>query len=156
MTEASRVLLSIRVNATPARAFAAFTEEIGQWWRPNGLFEFKRGRHGVLSFEPGASGRLIETYADGTVFVIGEVRVWDPPRRLVVTWREESFAPDQDTELHVRFDDAGEQTRVTVEHFGWDTIPQSHAARHGFPLPVFQPRFAEWWQLMLRNLRAIA
>jgi hypothetical protein len=44
MSQGSRVLLSIRVNATPARAFAAFTEEIGQWWLPNGLFEFTRGR----------------------------------------------------------------------------------------------------------------
>ena len=153
MTEGSRVLLAIRVNATPARAFTAFTAEIGQWWRPNGLFQFTRGRSGVLSFEPGSKGRLLETYEDGTVFVIGEVRVWDPPHRLVVTWREESFAPDQSTELHVRFEQAGEQTRVTVEHFGWDTIPQEHAARHGFPLGTFQLRFAEWWQELLRNLR---
>jgi len=147
--QASRVLVAIRVNATPARAFAAFTEEIGQWWRPNGLFQFTRRRRGVPSFEPGPNGRLIETYEDGTVFVVGEVRVWDPPRRLV----EESFAPDQSTELHVRFEEAGEQTRVTVEHFGWDTIPQRHAARHGFPLGPFQLRFAEWWQALLRNLR---
>jgi uncharacterized protein YndB with AHSA1/START domain len=153
MTQASRVLLAVRVNATPARAFAAFTEEIGQWWQPNGLFQFTRGRSGVLSFDPGANGRLIETYEDGTVFIVGEVRVWDPPRRLVVTWREESFAPDQSTELHVRFDEVGEQTRVTVEHFGWDTIPQRHAARHGFPLATFQLRFAEWWQVLLHNLR---
>jgi uncharacterized protein YndB with AHSA1/START domain len=153
LTEGSRVLLAIRVDATPARAFAAFTEEIGQWWRPNGLFQFTRGRSGVLSFEPGSNGRLIETYEDGTVFIIGEVRVWAPPRRLVVTWRQDSFAPDQSTELHVRFDEAGEQTRITVEHFGWDTIPQRHAARHGFPLGAFQLRFAEWWQVLLRNLR---
>ena len=153
MTQGSRVLLAIRVNATPARAFAAFTEEIGQWWRPNALFQFMRGRNGVLSFVPGSNGRLIETYEDGTVFVIGAVRVWAPPHRLVVAWRQESFAPDQSTELHVRFEEADEQTRVTVEHFGWDTIPQRHAARHGFPLATFQLRFAEWWQALLRNLR---
>jgi uncharacterized protein YndB with AHSA1/START domain len=153
MSQGSRVLSAIRVNASPARAFATFTEEIGQWWRPNGLFQFTRGRSGVLSFEPGSNGRLIETYEDGTVFVIGEVRAWDPPHRLVVTWRQKSFAPDQSTELHVRFEEAGEQTRVTVEHFGWDTIPQGHAARHGFPLVTFQLRFAEWWQVLLRHLR---
>ncbi len=48
--------------ATPARPFAAFTEEIGQWWRPNGLFQFTDGRDGTLAFEPGADGRLVETY----------------------------------------------------------------------------------------------
>jgi uncharacterized protein YndB with AHSA1/START domain len=152
MTAPSRVLVAMRVNATPARAFAAFTEEIGRWWRPNGLFQFTR-QTGVLSFAtPGPSGRLIETYADGSVFVIGEVRAWEPPHRLVVTWRHESFRPDQLTELHVRFEDTGGQTRVTVEHFGWDGIPAAHAARHGFPLAIFQHRFAEWWQLMLRDL----
>jgi uncharacterized protein YndB with AHSA1/START domain len=153
MTEGSRVLLATRVKASPARAFAAFTEEIGQWWRPSALFQFTRGRDGVLSFEPGANGRLIETYGNGTVFVVGEVRVWDPPHRLVVTWRHQSFAPEQSTELHVRFAQVGEETRVTVEHFGWDTIPEHHAARHGFPLATFQLRFAEWWQVLLDHLR---
>ena len=152
MSQGSRVLLSTRVRATPERAFAAFTEEIAAWWRPNGLFEFRRNRAGTLSFEPGPGGRLIETYRDGSVFVIGDVRVWAPPHRLVVGWRQESFAPDQDTELHVRFEPVDKETRVTVEHFGWDSIPQKHAARHGFPLTPFQHRFAEWWQGMLRGL----
>ncbi len=152
MSQRSRVLLACRLNATPERAFAAFTQEIGQWWKPNGLFEFTRARSGVLSFEPGPKGRLLETYDDGSMFVIGQVSVWEPPRRLVVGWREASFSPDQSTELHVRFDPIGSQTRITVEHFGWDTIPASHAARHGFPLVEFQRRFAEWWQALLMGL----
>ena len=149
MTQGSRVLVATRVNATPARAFAAFTEEIGAWWQHNGLFQFSARRTGKLAFEPGPSGRLTETYDDGDVFEIGRVKEWDPPHRLVLSWRHASFAVDQETELHVRFDAAGEQTRVTVEHYGWDTIPARHAARHGFPLPTFQRRFAEWWQRML-------
>ena len=32
------VIVSIRVDATPLRAFEAFTEEIGVWWRPSSLF----------------------------------------------------------------------------------------------------------------------
>jgi hypothetical protein len=28
-------IVSIRVGTTPLRAFEAFTEEIGEWWRPN-------------------------------------------------------------------------------------------------------------------------
>jgi uncharacterized protein YndB with AHSA1/START domain len=151
LSQRSRVLVAMRVTATPERAFAAFTQEIGLWWKPSGLFEFSRGRSGVLSFEPGPNGRLIETYADGEVFVIGQVSQWDPPHGLVVAWRQASFAPDQSTELRVRFEQAGQQTRVTVEHFGWDTIPDRHAARHGFPLAVFQRRLAEWWQALLGN-----
>ncbi len=88
------------------------------------------------------------------MFVIGAVRVWDPPTRLTFGWRQASFAPDQETEVHVRFDPVGAETRVTVEHFAWDTIPQEHAARHGMPLFVFQQRNAEWWQALLESLRA--
>lgn len=165
MTGTSRVLVALRVPASAARAFAAFTEQIAQWWQPNGLFQFTEGRTGILAFEPGPGGRLIETYPDGESFIVGHIRVWDPPNRLVLTWRHANFAADQQTELHVRFDDidwmgdggAGAlQTRVTVEHFGWDTIPAQHAARHGFPLATFQLRFAEWWRTLLHALANIA
>ena len=43
----------------------------------------------------------------------------------------------------------GEDTRVTVTHRGWDTIPQDHVARHGFPLPATQMRLAEYWRAQL-------
>jgi uncharacterized protein YndB with AHSA1/START domain len=162
VTEASRVLVALRVPVPAARAFAAFTEQIAEWWQPNGLFQFTDGRTGTLAFEPGPDGRLVETYPDGTSFVVGHIRAWEPPRRLVVGWRHASFAPDQETELHVRFDDVEDpagtvaQTRVVVEHLGWDRIPPEHTARHGFPLATFQLRFAEWWQTLLRNLTDVA
>ena len=166
--DASRVLVALRVPVPAARAFAAFTEQIADWWQPNGLFQFSDGRTGTLAFEPepGPDGHLVETYPDGSSFVIGHVRAWDPPHRLVLSWRHASFAADQETELHVRFDDVeddadagaagGAQTRVTVEHFGWDTIQHEHAARHGFPLATFQLRFAQWWQALLRTLGDVA
>ena len=56
----SRVLVALRVDATPERAFAAYTGEIGRWWRPNGLFQFSVRRTGELAFEPGPSDRLVE------------------------------------------------------------------------------------------------
>jgi uncharacterized protein YndB with AHSA1/START domain len=161
VTEASRVLVALRVPAPPERAFAAFTEQIGQWWRPNGMFQFSDGRTGTLAFEPGPEGRLVETYADGSTFVVGHIRAWDPPHRLVLSWRHASFAPEQETELHVRFDDVDDaagpaaQTRVTVEHFGWDRVPPEHAARHGIPLATFQLRFAQWWQELLGALAGL-
>jgi len=74
VTDASRVLVALRVPVPPARAFAAFTEQIADWWQPNGLFQFTEGRTGVLAFEPGPEGRLVETYDDGSTFVIGRIR----------------------------------------------------------------------------------
>ena len=39
------------------------------------------------------------------------------------------------THVEVRFEAVGEETRVTVEHAGWDSVPAAHVARHGL-LPV--------------------
>ena len=150
----SRVLVSLRVKATPQRAFDAFTGEIGQWWRHNPLFRFTPREPGVLSFEPGPGGRLIETRAGGKVFEIGKVSAWEPGVRLVFGWRTYGFAPDQDTEVEVRFEAVGDETRVTVEHRGWDAIPVDNVARHGFPDGVFLRREGEWWQELLASLRA--
>ena len=151
---ASKLLVALRVPATPQRTFDAFVHEIGEWWQPNGLFDFTVARHGRLACEPGLSGRLTERYDDGSAFEIGRIIEWEPPELLAFTWRQASFGPDMLTEVRVTFEAAGEETRVTVEHSGWDTVPQRHAARHGFPLGVFQQRHAEYWQSLLRSMRA--
>jgi hypothetical protein len=55
--------------------------------------------------------------------------------------------------VEVTFEAVGDgETRVTVIHAGWDSVPQAHVARHGFPLAVFQMRHAEWWQALLGRL----
>ncbi|HEX4247769.1 MAG TPA: SRPBCC domain-containing protein [Pseudonocardia sp.] len=150
----SRVLVALRIAAPPTRVFEAFTAEIGQWWLPNPLFRLTDRGDGRLAIEPHPGGRVLETYADGDEFEIGRVRVWQPPERLVLSWRAASFPPDRETEVHVRFEPVDEGTRVVVEHIGWDGIPQEHAARHGFPLFAFQQRLAEWWQTLLGSLAA--
>jgi uncharacterized protein YndB with AHSA1/START domain len=148
----SRVLVALRVAAPPERTFAAFTAEIGQWWRPNSLFRFTDRRDTRLAFEPEPPERLVEIGPDGERFVIGPVLEWEPPRRLSFGWRQASFTDEQSTEVSVRFDPVDTGTRVTVEHVGWGAVPQEHAARHGFPLGPFQQRLAEWWQELLRSL----
>jgi uncharacterized protein YndB with AHSA1/START domain len=145
----SHITVSIRVAATPARAFDVFTREIGMWWQPNELFRFTRKSPGQLQFEPGLGGRLIEVLPDGEVFEIGRITSWQPGVRLAFTWRQESFAAGQLTHVEVRFEPVGDETRVRVEHYGWDTVPQEHVARHHFPDTVFLRRHAEWWQLLL-------
>ena len=150
----SRVLVALRVHATPERAFEVFTRDIALWWRPNALFAFTPRDPGVLSFEPGEGGRLIQTFANGEIFEIGKVRAWSPPDRLVFGWRQATFATDQDTEVEVRFEAVVDETRVTVEHRRWDSVPAVHVARHGFPNAVFLRRHAEWWQGSLSELNA--
>jgi uncharacterized protein YndB with AHSA1/START domain len=145
----SRVLVSLRVAATPQRAFDVFVREIGAWWRPSTLFRFTPGPPGVLAFEPRLGGRLTETLPDGEVFEIGRITVWEPAARLCFGWRQASFAPAEMTHVEVRFEPLDGQTRVTVEHRGWDSVPDEHVARHHFPDAVFLRRHGEWWQALL-------
>jgi hypothetical protein len=148
----SRILVSLWVAATPERAFEVFVREIGEWWRPNGLFRFVQRSSGALAFEPRPGGRFTETFADGETFEIGRITDWEPGQCLGFTWRQESFPPDRMTHVKVRFEPVGTETRVTVEHFGWDSVPQEHVARHGFPDAIFLQRHAEWWRTLLGRM----
>ncbi len=149
----SKVLVSLRVAATPERAFAVFARDIDRWWQPNALFQFTPRSPGVLAFEPGLGGAFTETLASGKVFEIGRITAWEPGARLAFTWRQATFQPGQLTEVEVRFEPMGEEARVTVEHRGWDSVPQEHVARHGFPEAVFLRRHGEWWQALLQAYR---
>lgn len=145
----SKVYVALRVKASPERAFDVFTQEIGAWWRPSGLFPTTPRAPGRLAF---TDGRLIETLADGKVFEIGKVLAWEPPRRLVFSWRQASFPPDLHTEVEVCFEAVGDETRVSVEHRGFHQAPADSAARHGFPDHALLARLAEWWQAQLRSV----
>lgn len=146
----SAVIVSLRVAASPEEAFDIFTAEIAAWWQPSGLFQLTPRGDGTLSFEEEV--RLITTLPNGKVFEIGRVTAWQRGQRLAFSWRQATFTPDQITHVDVRFEAVGEETRVTVEHRGWDTIPQAHVARHGFPLAATQMRLAEYWRAQLAAL----
>ena len=147
----SRVYVALRVKATPERAFQAFVEEIGAWWRPHALFQ-TTPRPGVLSFEPGEGGRLLETRAGGKTFEIGRVRVWEPPGKLVFSWRQANFPPELDTEIEVGFEAVGDETRVSIEHRGFDQVPAESVARHGFPDQFLLLRLAEFWRVQIASV----
>ncbi len=146
----SAVLVAVRVPATPEDAFDAFTDEIGLWWRPSALFQLTPRGDGTLSFE--GEARLITTLPNGKVFEIGQVTAWQRGARLAFTWRQANFMPDQITSVDVIFEAIGDDTRVTVTHRGWDTIPQDHVARHGFPILATQTHLAQCWRAGLAAL----
>ena len=104
-----------------------------------------------------ASGPLVETLANGKVFEIGRIKVWDPPARLVFSWRQATFPPDLQTEVEIGFEPVGDgETRVSVEHRGFDKVPVESAARHGFPDAALLARLGEWWRRLLESYRAEA
>jgi hypothetical protein len=150
----ARVIVALRVDASPTRAFEVFTKEVGLWWRPNAMFQFTPRSPGTVSFEGELGGRFVETLANGKVFEIGRITAWEPGVRLAFGWRQATFTPDQHTEVDVRFEPVGEETRVTVEHRGWDCLPAEHVARHGFPDAMFLQRHGAWWGALLSSLGA--
>jgi uncharacterized protein YndB with AHSA1/START domain len=150
----SRVFVALRVPAAPARAFEAFTREIASWWRPDPLFRITPDGDGELAFEPGVGGRLVTRFGNGETFELGRISVWEPGKRLVFAWRQASFSPEQATEVEVLFEPVGRETRISIEHRAWDTIPRRHVARHGFPEHVTLQRVADWWRGSLGTLRA--
>lgn len=145
----SRIVVVLRIAASPEVVFDAFVNDIAVWWRPNGLFAFTPRSPGVMAFE---DGRLVERLPSGKVFEVGVVSVWERGARLVFGWRQATFTPDMNTEVEIRFEPVGEETRVTVEHRGWDSVPAPHVARHGFPNTVFLARHGEWWRALLGGL----
>jgi uncharacterized protein YndB with AHSA1/START domain len=150
----SKVFLALRVPADPMRTFEVFTQEIGAWWQPSGLFQVSAQGDGRLAFEPGPGGRLLTTFEDGSTFEIGRVSVWEPGKRLVFAWRQANFSAEQATEVEVCFEAVDDETRVSIEHRAWDTIPQRHAARHGFPEHATLQRAGDWWRNSLQELKA--
>ncbi len=113
----------VEVALDPATAFAVFTEEIGQWWKP-GPINWNDFRRAVsIRFEPGVGGRWLEVYDEttGEGFECGRITVWEPGSRFVFLYRDAGHTID-DTEVEVRFEEIVGGTRVTLEHRGWEKL----------------------------------
>lgn len=144
------VIVSLRIKATPQETFEVFTREIGLWWKPDQLFQLTPAGDGVLRFESGEDGRLVTDLPNGHTFEIGRITAWRPGEELAFDWRQATFGPDQKTHVTVTFEPVGEgETRVSVEHRGWESVPADHVAKHGFPERILLMRQAEHWRALL-------
>jgi uncharacterized protein YndB with AHSA1/START domain len=155
-TPGDRAQVSVTVAVEPAEAFKIFTEEIDLWWRRGPRYRLAGRRPGSLCFEPGVNGRLFESFetpSGNVVHEAGRVLVWDPPSRLVFTWRNVNFLAGESTEVDVCFDAVGAGTCVTVQHRGWSAIPPGHPARHGLEGAAFSRMMGLWWSDLMTALR---
>jgi uncharacterized protein YndB with AHSA1/START domain len=149
-----RVIATTIVASDPAAAFEAFTTEVDAWWKQGPKYRPSVHGAGVLRFEPHAGGRFLETYSDGSEFVFGRIQVWEPGRRLVFDSFARAFAPGESTQVEVRFEAEGENTRVTIEQRGWDKFPESHPVRHGMPAEAFHDVMSVWWADLLVAIKS--
>src|SRR4051794_40483160 len=110
------------VHCAPEVAFAAFTERFAEWW-PVAGHSVGEDRVATVVFEGRAGGRLFERWHDGHEADWGEVVAWEPPVRIVFTWRPNPT--DAATEVEVRFSALeGALTRIELEHRGWEALAE--------------------------------
>ena len=151
---------TVSVALPPAEAFRVFTQEVDRWWRRGRRFRNAPGERGIVCIEAGVGGRLFESFdtAGGErVVEIGRVLAWQPPQRLLLSWRAVNFADGETTEVEVLFRERrsvdGPSTEVTVIHRGWAAIRADHPVRHGHNVPAFIRTMGLWWGDQLTALR---
>ena len=156
-TPFDNVKVTVTVAADPATAFAVFTEQTDLWWRQGPKFRVAGREPGLVSFELGTNGRLletIETLTGARVAVMGRITAWEPPTRFAFQWRGANFAEYDVTTVEVLFESTGTgKTRVTVNHRGWATLRPNHPVRHGAEEPAFIRRTGLWWGELLTSFR---
>jgi uncharacterized protein YndB with AHSA1/START domain len=143
--EITVVRRQVVVNAPRAKAFAAFTERLG---------EFKPPEHNLLAapiaetvFEPRAGGHIYDRAEDGTQCRWARVLAYEPPDRVVFSWDispqwQIEPDPDRTSEVEVRFvPESPDRTRVELEHRhldrhgpGWQSVAEGVGGDEGWPL----------------------
>lgn len=118
---------SVLVPCDPARAFAAFTVEIAQWW-PIRTHSVGQERARSLRIEPAVGGRVYETMDDGRTCDWGRVLTWSPPAGFSMTWHPGRPA-DPHTVLELSFAAEGDATRVRLVHRGWEALGKDAQAK---------------------------
>ena len=108
---------SIRVKASPEKAFEVFTAGMSRWWP--GSHSINQSPLKSVTIEPRVGGRWFERGEDGSECEWGRVLAWEPPAQLVLAWQVDGqwrFDPNLVTEVEVRFIPDGDATRVELEH----------------------------------------
>lgn len=149
--QSSTIRQAVTVPISPAAAFAAFTQRLG---------DFKPPEHNLLSapiaetvLEPRVGGAIVDRGVDGSECRWARILAFEPPARLVFswdigpTWQIESD-PARCSEVEVRFlPDGPGGTRVEIEHRnidrhgpGWEAVRAGVDSEGGWPL--YLARFA--------------
>ncbi|MDQ2810321.1 MAG: SRPBCC domain-containing protein [Actinomycetota bacterium] len=146
----------ILVDADPATAFEVFTEHVGRWWPLAELSVYGDGDGATVAF---AGGQIIERSADGQMAVWGTVTRWEPPDAVAFSWHP-GQATESASQVEVTFAAAASQTRVTLEHSGWEAFADPAAARaeydHGWPMVLdryrdYAARGGDTWVALLHR-----
>ncbi len=118
---------SIVVSASIERAFELFTAGMASWW-PVASHSVHHDEVETVVFEAREGGRVYERARNGEEELWADVRVYEPPSRIVLGWRVNPARPA--TELEVRFVPEGDGTRVDLVHSGFEAYGEDAATGH--------------------------
>jgi uncharacterized protein YndB with AHSA1/START domain len=128
------VVQSVEVELPVDQAFELFTTGMTNWWPLKTMsiaadtFEGRLDASSV-SFEARLGGRVLENLSDGASLPWGEVIVWEPPTRFVMTWKP-NLEAGPSTEVEVHFSSTSDGgTLVRLEHRGWERLGVAGAAK---------------------------
>lgn len=111
MSEASMFVYVTYIRTTPEKVWAYLTT-------PDFIKEFWFGSIAESAFRTGASWKLLSS-VDGSVMDSGEILEADPPRRLVIKWRNE-FRPELKEEgwsrCTMEIEQADGAVKLTITH----------------------------------------
>jgi len=144
-TAAARIRKQVVVEAPIARAFAVFTERLG---------DYKPAEHNLLQvpiaqtvFEPRVGGHIYDRGTDGSICRWARVLAYQPPARVVFSWDisphwQLETDPAHSSEVEVRFTaETPHRTRVELEHRNidrhgpdWQSLSDGVAGDEGWPL----------------------
>jgi hypothetical protein len=125
------------LRTSAERAFEAYVERIGQWWHPAYTLDPSTFRD--VRIDPWVGGTVRAIFANREDDVWGHVETWDPPHRLVHSFRlaQPAEAP---SEVSVTFAPVGAGCEMTFCHGGWR--PENAADRQKFTeWPIILDRF---------------
>jgi uncharacterized protein YndB with AHSA1/START domain len=138
--------MSFDVACSAAHAFDVWTARMGTWWPPDHTVS---GKPDAVVLEAGVGGRIYERTANGVEHDWGEVTAWAPPTLLAYVWHIGQGRGDA-TEVEIRFLARGAaETRVEIEHRGWERLAAAGAQRR-------EQNQAGWQAVLPHFLAAIA
>lgn len=137
------VKAGVTLSAPADDAFKIFVDRVGEWWpKP---YTYSQDDLARIVIEPRAGGRWYEVDVRGRRTDWGEVRSFEPGRRIVLSWAVSANRTpeplDRASEVEVRFLPLGPRTtRVELEHralsrhgAGAGTIRSGMASPEGWP-----------------------
>ena len=120
------------VPGTPAQVFELFCA-LGDWWPL--VFTFSAHRFADAAIERRPGGRWFERDLDGKESSWGDVRAFEPGKRLVLGFGigadRKPVPKEAASEVEVRFAAAPEGPRVSVEHRDFERHGDGAAATRG-------------------------